>query len=229
MTQRRTKTILWLLVFCMVLLSLAAVAKVAEDVVAERPMLPPGQMWIFQVLFLAAQLLMYGGLVSVLAILIRRLLLRTRFVPQGRWTRSIMAPAGAFLVFLPIAGAFLWTVNQPNGARLMMYGALLLLLVFFFGGFVRSVRDRMQAWLGRALMVSGVVFLIGTAASAGMFDWILGLPSQHLRNRDWANRPGTLTQVGQVAPEMVEGPEREGRGQVRPPENAIEMPKVAAV
>jgi len=177
-------------------------AQPVQEAVAESPVLPPGQTWIFQVLSLAAQLLMYGGLVSVLAVVIRRVLVRSRLSPQGRWTRGILTTTGALLLFVPFAGIFLWVVNQPDGARLVMYGALLALLVLMIGGYVHTIRAKLEGLLGRVFMISLALFLVGAAASGGMFDWVLSLPSKHFANRDWANQPGTLTKVGQAAPEL---------------------------
>ena len=136
-------------------------------------MLPPGEMWLFQVLFLAAQVLKYGSLVTLLGIVIRKVLVRSRLAPQGRWTRGILTTTGALLLFVPFAGIFLWVVNQPNGARSVMYGALLALLALLIGGFIHTIRAKLEGLLGRVFMISLALFLVGTAASAGMFDWVL--------------------------------------------------------
>jgi len=88
-------------------------------------------------------------------------------------------------------------------AQLAMYGGLVALLVTLIRGLVRKIRGKPQGRLGRNLLISGTIFLIGGVAFAGMFYWILTLPEREaFAKRDFANRPGTLTQIGQPAPDF---------------------------
>jgi len=88
-------------------------------------------------------------------------------------------------------------------AQLLMWGGLVALLVLLARALVRRIRGKPQGRLRRGIVVSAAMFLVGASAFAVMLHWMLTRPFEEaLAKRDWANQPGTLTQIGQPAPDF---------------------------